>query len=126
MGKIHRLVTGNKVLDAFFDSWADSIEYAINTTGSAPIRVSKTPAGQVISSSSDHSFWSRITANLTGGFYSFEEVMPNDSGSWLTKPGGITGSCSEFNLNSNVLLQSIVLMMRFQAESSYRFQRGSC
>jgi hypothetical protein len=124
--KIPRLITGDARLDAFFERWAQAIEYALNTTGVNPIRISKTVSGNIVSGASSDWFWGKITSNMSAGSYEFVEVFPNDSGTWTNKPSGLTGNCTEFNLNQNVSIGNVVMIYRFPSENSYRFQRGSC
>ncbi len=124
--KIPRIITGEKILDDFFEKWASAIEYSINTTGVSPVRVSKGASGNIISASTPGTFFATIDENLTDGRYHFYEVFENSSGAWQQKPDGLEGESTEFNLNPNVQIPSVVIMYRFQAEGSFRFQRGSC
>lgn len=126
--RIPRIRFGAPKLDAALAKWSEAIEWACGISAVAPLKVTQTAAGPLVTLAEPTTIFARLDANSGGGAYTFTEVYLNSSGGWTVKTGGYTGTAKEWNGNASVPVSPTryVQLRWFGEVDEWRFQSGAC
>jgi hypothetical protein len=105
----------------------DAVETALKMAVSAPLELSSSPMGSLLSTSPPQTLWATIQTGTGLGPYSWYEAMPISGGGWGTgwQGGTLTKDPAYNSLNYTPPLPIIVLLTR-DAWGNWRFTCGSC